>query len=168
MDSAIIVGIFTLAGVAVGAGLNYITGERSRRRERMDLTQEEMMDTLGKLDYTLGDISVDVEQLGKAPTAEKENYYFGDLIGNLPALHDTLGAFYTAQFKIKRYVKSKPIITSFQKIMDELGLLLNKFDEFRDEYSKSKSVQSCQELQSQIERTLKAINEASVVLSDSG
>lgn len=126
METEIIVGIFTLAGalggITIGASLNYLFLERSRRRERIDLLQEETMDSVNEFIASLLHFRMRIKIFGKAPKKEKMA-----MLGNLRKVNSeyveafkNLGKSY---FKMNRYVKKGTIHEHFSDVNEKVGKL---------------------------------------------
>ena len=129
METAVIVGIFTLvgtlAGVAIGAILNYWFLERSRRREREDLVREETIDRLNEFYSSLAGIHYCLLQSRKVLTNAEKIALTNIQTGALSRYTKAHGELFKSYFKMKKYTKGGPILKSFREFWKEVEVLIN-------------------------------------------
>jgi len=160
MDTAVIVGIFTLvgtlAGVAIGASLDYLFREKSRRKERTDLLKEETMDRLTDIGLILQNFSTHIEKLKKKPKKSEEEYLWNEFHETLEKYRISYEELNKSYFRMLRYTKKEPF-KELDNIVNELKTFFDLYKKFQIEYRVSKSVVGVKQLETQIEKTSEAI-----------
>lgn len=168
METGVIVGIFTLlgtlAGVAIGASLDYLFSERGRRRERRDIAQEETMDAITELSEPLAELSYYIRKLKKVSTIPAEKEVLKIISDTLDKSRRCFVKVYKAYFKLSRYIKRGPVRESFSRLFGELKSFLDLLEKFLVEYPKSKRGQLSEQLENQIDILIKNNEEASRAL----
>jgi hypothetical protein len=168
MDTEVIVGIFTLAGVALGASLDYLFSERSRRRERIDIAKEETMDAVNEITIPLVGFSCHLRELKKASTQAKEKEEFENLLEIAGKERRCIMDLYKAYDKMSRYIKKgEPIHKHFSRLFEENYRFLDLATKFVMEYPKSKNSQLSEQLKNQMASLLKIRDEAFTALRGS-
>jgi hypothetical protein len=125
MDTSIIVGIFTLAGVAIGGIVNYLSLEKSRRREREDLAQEEAMKVLNEFFSVLPGLQSCLIRSRKVSTKAEET-----ALSNVQARAESRffkahSDLFNSYFKTRKYTKEGPILNLLKEFWKEVDLLDN-------------------------------------------
>lgn len=116
METVVIVGIFTLAGVAIGAGFNYLFLERSRRQERKDQAEENTLNATSEFFISLTQLHERIRQFRRNPT-NTEKGKLSEAYARFFKNYVNMGK---ASLRMTRYVKKGPIVSSLVVVRKKL------------------------------------------------
>lgn len=150
-----IVSLLTLAGVIVGAALNNHFAEKSRRKERQYLAQENLLNALNDFYLDLTHVHYCVKHFREISDYGDEKRTFNCLVSAEGKITRSGRDMFKAYSVLRRYTKS----STFS--MDELNNERIKFEEFLsktyDNHSKLKDEKLNKELDDQITKINEAI-----------